>query len=324
MITITKNKIYSSPFSLKSTSPDSKAVKEIEIADIIYNLGESLEIGEDVTFSRLFDLIIFHKEFFNILFKHEMKGLVIDDFIFDYEKEVMIFQKNQEYKLRLMWVCDVYEYDGEVDFIDYVSLDAFGMIDKTIDKENYGISIAFSSLAEIKDSLIFINNTFDIQDSNTYKNEIESIFKANYRDVTVYQIIAAILREICFYGNPDERDARRMELEKRNEDIQKWIEEGTIDEHTKTWNDVNDELDEIIEENYTEEDKTTFWDTLYPKEKLTDNNSKDAVDNVIIALSEGSNMSLDEQLQEAHDSENYEKAAKLKKLIDKRDGNKTD
>jgi hypothetical protein len=253
-----------------------------------------------------------------------MRGLVIDDFIFDYEKEVKVFHENQEYKLRLMWICDVYEYDGEVDFIDYISLDAFGMIDKTVDKEKYGISIAFSSLSEISESLIFVDNTFDIQDSKTYENDIESIFKASYRDVTIYQVVAAILREVCFYGKPEERDAQRRELERRNEDIQKWVEEGTIDQHTKSWDDVRDELDEMIEENYTEEETTTFWDILYPKDKPTGKSSKDAIDNVIIALSEGSDMPLEDQLQEAHDAEDYEKAAELKRLIDKRDKNKKD
>ena len=253
-----------------------------------------------------------------------MRGLVIDDFIFDYEKEVMVIHENQDYKLRFTWACDVYEYDGEVDFVDYISLDAFGMIDKSVDKENYGISIAFSSLSEISESLIFVDNTFDIQDSKTYDNEIESIFKASYRDVTLYQIISAVLREICFYGKPDERDAQRRELERRSEDIQKWVEEGTLEQHTKSWDTVRDELDDMIDENYQEEDKTTFWDTLYPKEKPTGKSSQEAIDNVIIALSEGSDTPLEEQLKEAHDAEDYEKAAKLKKLIDKRDGNKTD
>ena len=81
MITITKDKIYRSPFSLKSTKPDSDTVKEIEVGEVIYNLGESVEFGEDLTFERLFDIMIFHKEFFNILFSSEMRGAVIDDFI---------------------------------------------------------------------------------------------------------------------------------------------------------------------------------------------------------------------------------------------------
>src|SRR5690606_10964042 len=109
--------------SLKSTKPDSETVKEIEVSEVICYLGQPVELGEDVTFREIFDLIIFHKEFFNLLYSSEMVGLLIDDFVSDYEKEVTVFHESQEYKLRLMWVSDVYEYDGEVDFVDYITLD---------------------------------------------------------------------------------------------------------------------------------------------------------------------------------------------------------
>jgi hypothetical protein len=324
MITITKDKIYRSPFSLKSTKPDSEAVKEIGLEEALYSLGEDVEFGEDLTFSKIFDFIIFHKEFFNILFSSEMRGLLIDDFIGDYEREVSVIHDTQEYNLRLSWIGDVYEYDDDVDFIDYVSLDAYGKINKEIDEKEYGISIAFASLSEIKENTIFIDNSFEVHDSNTYEDELSAILKASYRPITLYQAILSILREVTFYGKPEERDAQRRELVRHSEEIEKWVEEGTLEENTKSWNEVASEIDEIIEENLQEDDKITFWDVLYPKAEPTGISSQDVVDNVIIALAEGSEISLEEQLQEAHDSEDYEQAAKLKKLIDKRNGNKTD
>jgi hypothetical protein len=324
MITITKDKIYRSPFSLKSTNPDSEAVKEIGLEEVLYSLGEDVEFGEDLTFSKIFDFIIFHKEFFNILFSSEMRGLLIDDFIDDYEREVSVIHDTQEYKLRLSWIGDVYEYDDDVDFIDYVSLDAYGKINKEIDEKEYGISIAFASLAEIKENKIFIDNSFEIHDSNTYEDELNAMLKASYRPITLYQAILSILREVTFYGKPEERDAQRKELVRQSEEIERWAEEGTLEENTKSWNEVASEIDEIIEENLQEDDKITFWDVLYPKAEPTGISSQDVVDNVIIAIAESSEISLEEQLQEAHDSEDYEKAAKLKKLIDKKNGNKTD
>ena len=324
MITITKDKIYRSPFSLKSTKPDSEAVKEIGLEEVLYSLGEDVEFGEDLTFSKIFDFIIFHKEFFNILFSSEMRGLLIDDFIDDYEREVSVIHDTQEYKLRLSWIGDVYEYDDDVDFIDYVSLDAYGKINKEIDEKEYGISIAFASLAEIKENKIFIDNSFEIHDSNTYEDELNAMLKASYRPITLYQAILSILREVTFYGKPEERDAQRKELVRQSEEIERWAEEGTLEENTKSWNEVASEIDEIIEENLQEDDKITFWDVLYPKAEPTGISSQDVVDNVIIAIAESSEISLEEQLQEAHDSEDYEKAAKLKKLIDKKNGNKTD
>jgi len=324
MITITKDKIYRSPFTLKSTKPDSDTVKEIGVDDVLFSLGEDIELGEDLTFGRLFDLIIFHKDFFNILFASELRGNVIEDFISDYERDIDVVFENQEYRLRLSWICDVYEYNGDVDFIDYLSFDAFGRINKDIDKEEYGISIAFSSLGEIKNNLLFIDNSFEVHNSKTYEDELDAIIKASYKPVTSYQVISSILREISFYGKPEERDAQRKDLVKQNEQMEKWIEEGTMEENTKNWETVTGEIDAMIDENLQEDDNITFWDVLYPKAEPTGISSQDEVDNVIIALSEGSKIYLEEQLQEAHDSEDYEKAAKLKKLIDKRDGNKTD
>jgi hypothetical protein len=324
MITITKDKIYRSPFSLKNTKPDSEAVKEIGFEEVLYSLGEDVEFGEDLTFSKIFDLIIFHKDFLNILFSSEMRGLIIEDFISDYEKEVSVIHDTQDYKLRLSWIGDVYEYEDDVDFIDYVSLDAYGKINKNIDENDYGISIAFSSLGEIKENILFIDNSFEIHNSKTYEDELGAILKASYRPITLYNAVLSILREITFYGKPEERDAQRRELVKQSEEVERWAEEGTLEENTKSWNDVADEIGEIIDENIQEDDKDTFWDVIYPKAEPTGISSQEVVDNVIIALSEGSEISLEEQLQEAHDSEDYEKAAKLKKIIDKRDGNKTD
>ena len=82
MITITRDKIYSSPFSLKKTNSNSKEVKEIQASDVIKFLGEEVELGDDVTFKNLFDIIILHKDFLNVLFSKEMRELMIDDFIF--------------------------------------------------------------------------------------------------------------------------------------------------------------------------------------------------------------------------------------------------
>ena len=78
----------------------------------------------------------------------------------------------------------------------------------------------------------------------------------------------------------------------------------------------------MINKEHFEKDNITFWDILYPKEKPIGKSSKEIMEDAIIALSEGIDIPLEEQLQEAHDSEDYEKAAKIKKLIEKRDEKK--
>jgi hypothetical protein len=323
MITITKDKIYRSPFTLKKTSPDSDLVIEIEIADVIYMLGEEVELGEDVKFKNLFDLIIFNKDFFNILFSKEMRKILIEDFISDYENDFDTSLGNEDFKLRLAWQTEVFEYEKEIEYLDYVSFEAFGKLNVKTDEEDYPISIAFVSLAELKEKLVFIDNTFELHDDESYENEIGALFKANYRPLRLYDMFSSILREIAFYGNPEQRDIQRKELQKRAIEFEELINEEDFDAESnefKNWNDISDEIDDMINQDFEKEDYHSFWDKIYPKSSPTGPSTQDKVDTAIVALSEGSNISLERQLQEAHDSEDYERAARLKRLIDKRDG----
>lgn len=319
MITITKDKIYRSPFTLKKTKQDSESVTEVNISDVIYMLGEEVELGEDATFKSLFDIIVFHKDFLNILFNKEMHGFLIEDFVSDYEKEFDLVFDNEGFNLRLSWNCEIFEYNNEVEYVDYVAFEAFGKLNMKEDKEDYPISIAFVSLAEIRNKLIFLDNTFELHDDESYKSDIGAVFKANYRPFTLYDILASILREITFYGKPEQRDIQRKELEKQALEIEGFLESGDIIE----WDDVSEDIDEMISKNFEENDNKSFWDIIYPKEEPTGPSSQEKIDTAIIALAEGSNISLDRQLKEAHDAEDYEKAARLKRLIDKRDGRKS-
>ncbi len=321
MITITKDKIYRSNFSLKKTRPDSESVKEIEVGDIIFSMGEDVELGEDVTFERIFDMIIFHKDFFNILFSSEMNGLDVDDFISDYEQEFDLVVPHQEYILRLFWSGIVYEIDQEIEYYDYSAFEAFGKLDTRIEGDEYPISIAFASLSEFRSKIVVMDNTFEIQNDESYDNELEAAFKANYRPFSLRDVVGAILREISHYGNPEDRELSRREAEKRSIEINQWIEDGTIEDKIQ-YPDLTEEIRDMIDEDYDDDDNTTYWDVLYPSSTPKGKSSKEVIDNAIIAISEESELSLEEQLQEADETEDYERAAKIKKLIDKRDQRK--
>jgi len=326
MITITRDKIYRSPFSLKNTQSSSTTVKEIEPDDIINYLGEGVEFGENLTFGRVFELIVLHKKFLNILFSSDMRRLKIEDFIEDYEREYEIKEIKQEYKLRLMWICDVYDYDGIIDYIDYVAFDAFGKMNKEVDESDYGISVAYSSLGELKKSLIFVDNKFDIQDAKSFENEIGAIFKASYRAITLYEAFCSILREISLYGKPEDRDAQRREMERKKRDIDLWIEEGTLEDNTKSWEDVEKELDDIISETEEKESGETFWNMLYPELKVIEQTEEEmrneAIEDAMIELSETSDLTLEQQMENAAADDDYERAGRIKKLIEKRDDKK--
>lgn len=315
MITITRNKIYSSPFTLKKIKPNSKEVKEIHVADVIRMLGEEVELGEDVTFKNLFDIIILHKDFLNILFSKEMNELLIDDFIIDYEKESKNDFNTEKFDMRLSWQSDVFEYEKEVEYVEYVSFEAYGSLDYE-DNQEYPISIAFVPLCEIKNKLVFLDHTFELLDESNYPDEIETIFKANYRAFTLYDIFSSILSEITFYGKPDEREKEMKELQRRINNFEGFMSDSEID-NMMGWDDFSNEIDSVNEK---DDDYISFWDTIYPPEEPKE--EKTEINGKLLFFSEISEKPLEVQLKEAHDSEDYETAAKIKKLIDRRNGQK--
>lgn len=317
MITITKDKVYRSNFSLKKTEPYSDSVKEIEVRDIVFYMGEDVELGEDVTFERIFDVIIFHKEFFNILFNSEMGGLKIDDFLSDYEQEFNL-TLYQEYVLTIFWSGIVYEIDQGVEYYDLSAFEGFGKIDTRIDGEEYPISISLTPLSEFRSKLVIMDNTFEIQNENSYENELEVSFKANYRPFSVSNVFAAILREISYYGNPEQRNLSRREIERRGMEITKRIDDGSI-EHMVIHPDLQDfpeATNDVVNEDSV---NITYWDLIYPSSTSKQKDSEELVDNSAIAMPEESQLSLEEQLIEADEAEDYERASKIKKLIDRRE-----
>lgn len=309
MITITRNKIYGSPFSLRMTNSDSKEVKEIKESDIIRMLGEEVELGEDVTFKRLFDIIILHKNFLNTLFSKEMNELLIEDFILDYEKEPITSFNTEKFDMRLSWQSDIFEYGVESEYAEYVAFEAFGIIDED-DEKSYPISISFVPLCDIKNKLVFLEYSFEIFD------ETEDVLKTNYRAFTLYDIFSSILNEITFYGKPEDREKEMKELQNRINNFDEYMSDSEIDD-TMGWNDFSNEIDDANEK---KEDYLSFWDMIYPIEELKKEEKE--IQGKLLVFSEISEKSLEIQLQEAHDSEDYETAAKIKKLIDRRKDNK--
>jgi hypothetical protein len=318
MITITKDKIYQSPFSLKKMKANAESIKEIEVREVIFHMGEDIELGEDVTFERLFDIVIFHKEFFNILFNAEMGGLKIEDFIPDYEGVFNSESPYQEYVLRVFWATAIHEYEDHTEFYDSPVLEAFGKIDNRVDKENYSISIMFSPLCQIKDKLFTLDNSFEIQIEEDVEGDEDMIFSSDYRPFTTHNLFGCILSEISQLGTPKERDETRQEAEKNRKNIEDMIGEEDFYERISSDN-LKQGIKEMIENEYPEDDHLTFWDTIYPSDKPTGKSSREIMDDAIIALSEGSSLTLEEQLDEAIEDDNFEMAAKIKKLIEKRD-----
>lgn len=313
MITITKDKIYRSPFSLKHTNKDSLDVEELDLSNIIYALGEEVELGIDVVFETVFDIIIHNKDFFNVLFYSEMGGILIDDFIQDYKKEEKpkTDETKEKYDLKIKWYSDIYEYDGEIDYFDYVSFEGYGKLDTESDEEDYSIGIGFTSMCDMKDKLLTIDNSFDIYNMDEEKSENDRyLFKSSYRPITVYDMVKSILSEITFYGRPKERNEHLDELEKRMSNIDSFDAIEFDDDFEFNLDDsiLDDELVDEFDE------KNSYWNKLYPDNKNNKENKH--------ILNNESETNLKKQLKEAVDSEEYEVAAKIKKLIDKKKSGK--
>ena len=314
MITITKDKIYISNFSLKHTKAKAVDVKEVQSIDLSKYLGEEIELGEDVTFEILFDLIILNKEFFNKVFFVEMNGVLIDDFIQDYENKFDAIISDEVYNIRVSWMIELYEYDDEIDYVDYAYFGGFGKLNAT-DEHDYPIKLDLIPLHEFRDKLIELDNNFDINDFEKLEDKIEDSNKPKFKPYSLYDLIASILVEISAFGKPSERDSKRKEMEH----LLIETEEEYSEMISKT---AKNDINKMISQEFEEDDLTTFWDVLYPKKEPTGKSSQEIVDNTIIALSMNLELSLEKQLEEAITDEEYEKASRLKKLIEKRDSKK--
>lgn len=316
MITITKDKIYYSPFSLKDIGEDSDAVKELEIGDVIFMLSEEIAMGPDTTFRNVFDMILYHKDLLNVLYSKELKGGLIDDFIDDYENDFDASLSNDTYRLMVSWDFEVFEFDNKVECIDYVSFSGIGKLNVSGVDEEYINSLSLTPLSEMKDKRIFLNNSIEIHNDDTLQANGAPLFRANYRRITLYDLFLSIIHEISFYGGPSEREKQKKEIESMSEELDAFIESNMNEDGYIDWENI--EQGEVLGDDFDGVINKSFWDKLYPP-GTDDGEVVDNFDSLILAVSEGSGLTLEEQLSEAHDNEEYEKADKILKLIKKRD-----
>lgn len=316
MITITKDKIYYSPFSLKDIGEDSDAVKELEIGDVIFMLSEEIAMGPDTTFRNVFDMILYHKDLLNVLYSKELKGGLIDDFIDDYENDFDASLSNDTYRLMVSWDFEVFEFDNKVECIDYVSFSGIGKLNVSGVDEEYINGLSLTPLSEMKDKRIFLNNSIEIHNDDTLQANGAPLFRANYRRITLYDLFLSIIHEISFYGGPSEREKQKKEIESMSEELDAFIESNMNEDGYIDWENI--EQGEVLGDDFDGVINKSFWDKLYPP-GTDDGEVVDNFDSLILAVSEGSGLTLEEQLSEAHDNEEYEKADKILKLIKKRD-----
>lgn len=201
MIRIEKDKIlYTDP---------SDEQHEIYPADLPAHLGDIVELGEFVTFARIFDLLLDHTALFNTIFAGDLGGLMIEQFLEEYHKPVSY--TNDSYDLEVHIVCQAHHYTDYRDFEYYVAFHGVGILEGDTEAlEPYPISLSFTSLNELKNKYIRINNTVEIfsysEEGNIRRSE------AYEGDIKLFDFFAAILNEISFFGDPDSRDEVSQEM----------------------------------------------------------------------------------------------------------------
>ena len=195
MIRIEKDKIL--------YTDNANETQEIYPADIPAHLGDVVELGEFVTFSRVFDLIVDNSALFNTIFANDLGHYPIEQFLEEYNKPVS--RIDTSFDLEVHIVCQAHNYRDYSDFEYYVSFQGLGILeDDPESDEPYGIALSFASLNELKTKYIRINNQVQVY-TYTEEGSIEQspVYES---DIRLYDFFSAILNEISFFGDSDSRD----------------------------------------------------------------------------------------------------------------------
>ena len=221
MLIVQPNSIFKESSSLKR--------EDIKPEEIVLFLNEEVQL-QDVTFERIFDLILRNHSFFDIVFYRALGGYSVKDFELDFLKDRSADDEYNEIQhLELKWAVDLHEHDGQTDLSFLIDFSGVG------DEDDLGYSLALTPINEYKHLVLRINSDVEFYDKST---GVEPILKAK-RNMTLYDVIRALLYEITFYGSPNNRSIVLQELDNISDHggVQQSI---TFDE---LFNNVKDDLD---------------------------------------------------------------------------------
>ena len=199
MITITNNNIYRSDFSI-SELPSLDNTDIIDAQDVIKYLSDDVELGESLTFKRLFDIVADNVEKFNEIFHSSLGGYPLGPYLQEIENNpTELF--NSEY-LELYWGCDQYEDELSI----YPSLHGIST------KEDISYAMDFVSLNNIKFYNIKLNKKVELFTYNVETKESSTQLLGN-KNFTLFDLYHGIFNEISFHGGPQDKKERLSELE---------------------------------------------------------------------------------------------------------------
>jgi hypothetical protein len=188
--------------------------KKISEDNLPYYLYDIVKIGKNVTFERIFDLIIKHKNLFNVIFGWgAMHGHEIDSFIEEYNKEST--STDLDY-LEVFFSTDYWDFKDKKSKKEIEFYSGLHGIKKD---EEFVYAIDFRPLNEIKKLPIKIKKNISFYDW-VKVNEPKKLLEGEI-EMKLFDFIGAILYEITWNGTPENRDERFDDLKERTDKIER-------------------------------------------------------------------------------------------------------
>lgn len=252
MLTITNKNIYRSQFSLVNCT-NTDDIEKIDIEDITKFLSDYVELGESVTFKRLFEIVSFNVDKFNEIFYSTLGGYKLEPYLQEIEN---IPTENVETDcVEVHWYCDKYEdtlnITPSIHGISLVSEDVY--------------ALDFVSLNNIKNNIVKINESVKIFNYNEIKSNNEEPIKPvvlGNKAFTLFDLFNGIFYEISFHGGPQDKKERFQEIEDQIDEIKDDESKSISIEEMMDWLDVGDvylvkykELRERVDKNRIKNDK---------------------------------------------------------------------
>lgn len=205
--------------------------KIIPDSDLPKFLGSHIELAEDVTFGRIFELCIQHKDIFNLVFYSNTRGFNIDHYIDDFNSK----NTEKETEIDYLEVCGYHEHmifdKDDVEDTIFYSLHGINI------NTDMSYSISLSSLSSFKNIPIKFNDELKITIDNglsfkdikkrglSIEDKYQTVHIAHLK-ITLFDFIAAILNDITFHGAPDNKKDFMDKLNKESDEINEKLKRG--------------------------------------------------------------------------------------------------
>lgn len=175
-----------------------------------------VKFAEELTFQDFFSYLLAEKDMFNQIFHFSLRGVRLEDYIKELEDQTPEEEIRLEY-VQLAWRLNI-ESDDELDFNPIFSGVRKGSDGHRKNGVETAIGLGLTPLTIYKHLPIKLNELLIVEDYRS--GEVELLLEGKKR-FTVYDIISALLFEICWYGPPKKREQASKEIQTSIEEAEK-------------------------------------------------------------------------------------------------------